>query len=278
MSAIVFMLLSVSLLGQPGEDAASQSEQPAIAFTFDPLIDLSESGWMDLPPPFDPNLDGGEFGTRGTVHLNPVSRRLRWDGQLIGPVNIELLAAERDLYEFSGVRVGRAMFLADGGFSDDTNTFGDESLYSILRDTGEFDLYDISLEMYTLGNDELALKMISGFRAIRAHVGQTTTSTDSGGNTISTYNKRRGMVAVPVVGAGVEWNPAPRFSLEGSAVSHAIDNQGTYLDLTAEAKIQFTHNIDFITGYQFVRSVMEVRDIEAELADNGLFARLQIRF
>jgi hypothetical protein len=276
MSACASIMLTFMALGQTGDTASTDAVRPqtSINFSFDALLAQPPSSWLDEPERYTSVLG---FGTQSQRQI-ALETRLRWEGDHEHPINLEMLSAERSLYESTGVRVGRSTALLDGGIDANASALGEDTMAGYLQESGEFDLYDISLAMRALGNNELALNFISGFRAIRAHVGQTTRSTDADGNTYDTLHKRRGVVAVPVIGTGFEWHPTRAFSLEGSATTHAVDSSGTFLDLSAEARIQFTHNVDFVTGFQYVRSVMEVRDIEAELADGGLFARLQIRF
>lgn len=257
-----------------GQDDAGRTET-SLQFSFDALLSQPATTWIDPPQLIDPTLGTSRGGGLATLLF---TTGWSWSDDADAQVSLDFLVSEQSLYESTGVRVGRSTVLLDGGIEGQNEALSEDPLAGYLSESGEFDLYDISLRIDTLGNDEFGVHLLTGFRAIRAHVGTTSTSIDGSGNEVSTLRKRRGMVAIPVVGAGFQWNPRDEFTIGASASTHVVGDAATYVDLAAEATIRFTHNIGFVAGYQWLHSVMDVRDIEAELSDAGVFARLQIQF
>lgn len=200
-----------------------------------------------------------------------------WAGELDVEEDARLFDERPDLLRSLGLHVERSTALRDGGIDSARGTLEADPLAGYAEPNGEFDLYDISMNVGQFGDRELGLSLLTGFRAIRADVGQVSVSQDRAGNTTTTYREGQGLVAVPVIGTGVHWSPTDQIRLRGNASTHTISN-ATFFDLRAEAEIRLAYNVGLTAGYEYVRSAMEVRNVDAELSEAGLFARLQIKF
>lgn len=198
-------------------------------------------------------------------------------GQADRRADADLFEQSASLLEQLGLSVGRTTALRDGGIDGTSASIRRDALAGFAEQSGEFDLYDISIPVGTLGSRELGLTFLTGFRAIRADVSRVSVSRDRSGNTITTLREGMGVVAVPVVGTGVHWNPNDALQITGGASTHTISD-ATYFDLRAQAEIRLRHNVGLTAGYEFVHSAMQVRDVDAELTEAGLFARIQIKF
>lgn len=171
------------------------------------------------------------------------------------------------------LEVGRRTSLRDGGVDEAVTELGDETLAGYVESDGEFDLYDLALGWRAVPGP-VSFELLGGVKAIRADVGTVTQDGDGG----TTLQEAQGFVAVPVVGGSLRLALDERLSLVTSATTHALSDGATYLDATVEAALDFTANIGLTAGYQYVRSTLRVRDVDAELDQSGLFARLTIRF
>lgn len=249
-----------------GQDAAGNAD---VRLSFDDMLDQSASV---------PSVPGGEAAAVDDLLGRPVLA--------LGAGTIDRAAIRRDAALFDqpgdllrslGIRVGRSTALRDGGIDGEEGSVRSESLAGYAEPNGEYDLYEISMSVGQLGDEELGLSMLMGFRAIRADVGKVSVSQDRAGNTTTTYRQGQGVVAVPVVGAGVHWLLTDDVRFRGSAATHTISD-ATFFDLRAEAEIRLRYNVGLTAGYEFVHSALEVRRVRAELSEAGLFARLQIKF
>lgn len=184
-----------------------------------------------------------------------------------------------------GFRLGRTTVLSDGGIgdADPEAAFPDEAtrrerMHSYAHDDAEFDLYDLSLAWPAMSRGAVTLSLIGGLRAISAQAGAWDRGDDGSGGTVTTYEDHSAMVAVPVVGTAVRVDLGGGLHLGGEASTHTLDDGATLLDLSAHTGVRVSPNLGFFAGYQVIRSGVDVGPGEAELDQEGLFARLQIRF
>jgi len=179
--------------------------------------------------------------------------------------------------------VGRSTVLVDGGIGDTGATLPDEETrrerqHSYADGGAEFDLYDLSLEWPAVTRGAVTLSLIGGLRAISAQAGQRVDAQVAPGQYASTYGESRGLVTVPIVGTGVRLDLAEGIYLSGAAATHTIPEGATLLDFTAQTGVEFNPNVSLFAGYQMIRSSVDVGSVNAQLDQEGLFARLQIRF
>lgn len=193
--------------------------------------------------------------------------------------------AEPDADGAFSFRVGRTTSLQDGGIEGSRDSFDltataddAEHLRSFAQPGGEFDLYDISVEWAALNPGPLTFSLLGGIRAIRGDVSETRTTTGETGETLTTYADGRGVVAVPVLGGGVTLDLGDRVTFRTAASTQTFSSGASYLDLIAETGFLLSPNVSLFAGYQFVESQLEIDRISTELDQEGVYARLQIRF
>lgn len=179
--------------------------------------------------------------------------------------------------------VGRSTVLLDGGIGETGGAIADEATRR-ERHAGyghaaaEFDLYDLSLQWPAVSRGPMTFSLIGGLRAISAQAGQRVDERVAPGQVVTSYDESRGLVTVPIVGTGVRVDLAEGLYLSGAAATHTIADGATLLDFTAQTGYEFSPNVAFFAGYQLIRSSVDVGPINAELDQEGLFARVRIRF
>lgn len=174
-------------------------------------------------------------------------------------------------------KVGRTTDLSDGNISGSAGGFGksgDDHVASIAQSEGEYDLYDLSLQWDAVEAGPLKLSLLSGLKAIEANIAKRVK--DSSGNT--SIDSEHSVTALPMVGSGVSWQISEDFSIRGSALTQPIESGDALIDFNAATDLRITRNIGFVAGYRIIRSTFDVGDLSTELTQEGLFARLQIRF
>lgn len=174
-------------------------------------------------------------------------------------------------------KVGRTTALRDGniaGSAGGFGSFGDEHVASVTQSEGEYDLYDLSLSWYALKTDEVSFSFLSGVKAIDANIAKRVKNA-SGSTSIDSEHRA---VLMPMVGSGVRWNVSEDFAITGSALTHPIESGDALIDFNAATDLRITRNVDFTAGYRIIRSNFDVGTVSTELTQEGLFARLQIRF
>lgn len=199
------------------------------------------------------------------------------DGELAELLNL----VDGDLFTGDRLRftVERPTSLRDGGIggaasSVRTEDAGNAVLAGYAAGDGEFDLYNLSLEWQALNPGPLSVTLIGGVKAIRAVIGQMVT--DSSG--LESYASGRAIVAVPVVGGGLRFDFGDGVFVSSSATAQPYAGGTSMFDFTAETGIDFDHNIGFRAGYQFIHSMLEIQSLDTELSQQGIFARLVIKF
>lgn len=266
-------ILSLCFVVAPsvGDDGAR--DEP-LGLSFDGLYEPTQENWRVSVPTHSPVL---------------VTRAVEDDsGQLLGFLWVRDELASTDLDQWLdehvsildqlGLSVGRSTALRDGGIDGAWASMGADTLAGYTERNGEFNLYDIEVQVGSLGSERAGIDFVTGLRAVQARVGHTHNTRDASGVIRPTLDLGRGVVAIPIVGTGVHWQPNDTFRFSGAATTHTISEQATYYDFSAEAEIRIMSNVGLVAGYQYVRSVMEVRNVPAELNEGGLFARVQIKF
>ena len=198
------------------------------------------------------------------------------------PVTVPLGEGTGDADTTVRLNAGRTTVLSDGGIGG-SGAFVDEQtqrerIKSYAQGDAEFDHYDLSLEWAALRNGPVTFLFSGGVRAINATAGRRYDQTVAPGVTATTYEEGRAMVPVPVVGTGVRLHLADGFFLSGGAATHTIPDGATLLDFTAQTGLELNPNVGIYAGYQMIQSSVEVNSINAELDQEGVFARLRIRF
>ena len=174
-------------------------------------------------------------------------------------------------------KVGRTTDLSDGNIAGSNGTLGgdgNEHIASITQSEGEYDLYDLSLQWDAIEAGDVKLSLMSGMKAIEANIAKRVT--DGSGNT--TIDSAHRVTALPMVGSGVSWQITDDLSIRGTALTHPVDSGNALIDFNAATSLRITRNVGFVAGYRIIRSSFAVDNIDTELTQEGLFARLQISF
>lgn len=167
---------------------------------------------------------------------------------------------------------GRAAGFANAGIDHESAETG--RVHGFVDAGGtRFDLYDISLRWDAFDPGPFTVTLLGGVRAIDAQTGVAPESADP-----LAAGDMRDVVAVPVVGGGLRWEVADGFYFAGSAATHTLDTSGTFIGLTAETGITLSPRVGVFAGYQYIRSALNVDSLADELSQEGVFARLEIRF
>ncbi|MFG0314464.1 MAG: hypothetical protein ACF8LL_09800 [Phycisphaerales bacterium] len=213
--------------------------------------------------------------------FEPTLRRVTQDDH---PVTIEAWATHHSddrpvmsLNDSLSFKVGRTTALRDGNIAGSQGGFGNPGeghVASIAQSEGEYDLYDLSVEWDAVNTGDLALSVLSGLKAIDANIGKRVK--DSSG--LTSIDSEHRAILMPMVGSGVRWKLNDDLSISGSALTHPIESGDALIDFNAATDLRITRNVDFTAGYRIIRSNFDVGTVNTELTQEGLFARLQIRF
>lgn len=173
--------------------------------------------------------------------------------------------------------VGRTTELRDGNISGSEGTLdsdsGREHIPSLAQSEGEYDVYDLSLEWEAINAGPVTVSVLSGLKAIEANIGKRITT--DGETTIESVHR---FTAMPMVGSGVRWKISDDLSFSGAALTHPVDTGDALIDFNASTNLQLSKNVGFSAGYRIIRSSFEVGSLDTEVRQEGLFARLQIKF
>jgi len=265
------VLAGLALANDPSDESAS------VGLSFDALFTPTQSDWRHSKPLSDAVLVVESSEEDSGLVVGYV-----WtDDQLAVSDLDQWLDENGSVLEGLGLSVGRSTALRDGGIDGASQSIAGPtgaSLAGYSEAHGEFDLYDISMRIGSLGTKRMGIDFITGFRAVQARVGYTHSERTAAGDIQTTLDLARGVVAIPIVGTGIHWQPTESVRFSGSAATHTMSDSATFYDLSAEAEFKIRPNVGFVAGYQYVRSAMEVRNVPAELDQAGLFARIQIKF
>jgi hypothetical protein len=172
-------------------------------------------------------------------------------------------------------KVGRTTDLSDGNISGSQGALGgDDQVASITQSEGEYDLYDLSLEWDAIRTGDVEFSVLSGLKAIEANIAKRVKYA-SGDTQIDSEHR---VTLMPMVGSGVRWQISDDLSISGSAITHPIESGDALIDFNAATDLRISRNVGFVAGYRIIRSSFGVGNVDAELTQEGLFARLQISF
>jgi len=175
------------------------------------------------------------------------------------------------------VNVGELTTLSDGGLGLgsarpeglEPQTDADRFAPGLVESgRAEFQMYDASLSWAPVAVGPLRVGVAGGMRAVRADLRD-----DAGSGAAD-----EAFQPIPVVGGDLSLQFSERFRLGGRALTDAVNDTGNVLDLKAEAGITFTPKVGVTIGYQYLESAVDMGPRDAELDQQGPFARLRIRF
>jgi len=171
-----------------------------------------------------------------------------------------------------GFRMDRNTSLTDGGIKTGTGVLGSgPAVASLTQGEGEYTLTDLEMHWRAGSGGPLELRLVSGVTTIEADVRSRTS-----GNDMHEVHSR--VVPVPTFGSAVRWEISDGWSITSKAQTQSIDLGSSFLDFSARSDWRLGDRVDLSAGYQIIRSSFEVDSLSSDLTQEGLFARVQIKF
>ncbi|MEZ6241879.1 MAG: hypothetical protein R3B57_02450 [Phycisphaerales bacterium] len=195
---------------------------------------------------------------------------------------VRMLRTERSPFELAPrlrIEFSRPTQLRDGGVSGDQSALGADRLAAFSDNRGDIDLYNIALRWDAFRPGPLTFSFIGGVQAVQADIVGQVREYDSSGNVVSTrLDDAYGIAAVPVFGGGIRWDVSDRFYISGAAQTQTIPDGASLLDVTAQTGLDLSPTVGLRAGYQYLRTTVQVQNLDASLSVSGVFARLEIAF
>ncbi len=169
------------------------------------------------------------------------------------------------------ISFGRDTTLADGGF--DALPGIDEAGGSYFgADGARFDRYNLDLEWNPAGHDApVQWLVLGGIRAVRADIARPEDASLG-------LSNARGSVAIPTIGTGLRWKPSDTVVFSTTAATQTLDTGGSVVDISFSAEFRLSPLVGLSAGYEFYESSMTVENLRTTLDQEGVFAKLTIRF
>lgn len=172
--------------------------------------------------------------------------------------------------------VGRNTTLNDGNIAGTAGSLpgqGD-SVASMTQREGEYNFYDMLVEWQAATSGPVEFSLTSGVTAIEANVSKQVNS----GGTSTIHDVSHRVIAVPTIGSAVTWNISQDWSLTGKATTQSINIGSSLVGFNAQTDWRISDRVGLSAGYQILRSEFDLGAVTSDLHQEGLFARLQIRF
>ncbi len=172
--------------------------------------------------------------------------------------------------------VGRNTTLNDGNIagSDGSLPGQGDSVASMTQREGEYNFYDMMVEWQAATSGPVEFSLTSGVTAIEANVSKQVNS----GGTSTIHDVSHRVIAVPTIGSAVTWNISQDWSLTGKASTQSINIGSSLVGFNAQTDWRISDRVGLSAGYQILRSEFDLGAVTSDLNQEGLFARLQIRF
>lgn len=172
--------------------------------------------------------------------------------------------------------VDRNTTFNDGDISGSSGSLpgSGDSVASLTQREGEYNFYEMEVEWKAASTGALDFSLTSGVTAIEANVAK---SVQSGGGT-DILDATHKVIAVPTIGSAVRWNISRDWSLSGEATTQSLNMGSSLIGFNAKSDWRISDRIGLSAGYQIIRSEFDLGAVTTDLNQEGLFARLQIRF
>ncbi len=172
--------------------------------------------------------------------------------------------------------VDRNTTFNDGDISGSTGSLPgtDTSVASMTQREGEYNFYEMEVEWKAASAGALDFSLTSGVTAIEANVSKSVQN--GGGSEILDATHK--VIAVPTIGSAVRWNISRDWSLTGEATTQSLNVGSSLIGFNAKSDWRISDRIGLSAGYQIIRSEFDLGAVTTDLNQEGLFARLQIRF
>lgn len=173
-------------------------------------------------------------------------------------------------------RVDQGTALSDGGIGGSVASLDNRNarVASIVQGEGEYSLTDMEMMWDAMDSGNFELSIVSGITAIQADVSKKVNA--GGVSDVADVHSRAAFV--PTIGSALSWSISDDWSISGQALTQSIDLGSSFLDFSAQADWRLSDSIGLSAGYQIIRSSFEVGSVSSDLSQEGLFARLQIKF
>jgi len=172
--------------------------------------------------------------------------------------------------------VGRNTTLSDGNIAGTRTSIPGQasSISTMTQSEGEYNFYDMSVEWQAASAGAVELSFTSGVTAIQATASKRVQS----GRTSTLYDVTNRVIAVPTIGSTVRWNISRGWSLSGQATTQSLDMGSSLMGFNAQSDWRISDRVGFSAGYQILKSEFDFGSVTSDLSQEGLFARLQIKF
>jgi hypothetical protein len=172
--------------------------------------------------------------------------------------------------------VDRNTIFNDGDISGSSGSLpgSDSSVSTMTQREGEYNFYEMEVEWKAASAGALDFSFTSGVTAIEANVSK---SVQNGGST-EILDATHKVIAVPTIGSAVRWNISRDWSLTGEATTQSLNVGSSLIGFNAKSDWRISDRVGLSAGYQIIRSEFDLGAVTTDLNQEGLFARLQIRF
>lgn len=172
--------------------------------------------------------------------------------------------------------VGRNTTLSDGNIAGSAASLPGQnnSVSTMTQSEGEYNFYDMSVEWQAASAGPVEFSFSSGVTAIQATASKRIHSQ----GTTTLYDVTNRVIAVPTIGSTVRWNISRGWSLSGQATTQSLNMGSSLMGFNAQSDWRISDRVGFSAGYQILKSEFDFGSVTSDLSQEGLFARLQIKF
>ena len=149
-----------------------------------------------------------------------------------------------------------------------------DSVSTMTKSEGEYNFYDMEVEWKAASTGKVDFSLTSGVTAIEANVAKRV----SNGSSTDIYDATHKVIAVPTIGSSVRWNISRDLSLSGQATTQSLNMGSSFIGFNAQTDWRISDRVDLSAGYQILRSQFDLGAVTTDLNQEGLFARLSIKF
>ncbi len=167
--------------------------------------------------------------------------------------------------------------LNDGNIAGNTPSLPNtnpDAIATMTQSEGSYNFYEMAYEWEAASTKQVNFTIISGITAIQANVAKRVHS----GTTTDIYDATNRVVTVPTIGSAFRWNISDTFSFKGQATTQSLNTGSSLLEFNAQTDWQISDRVGLSAGYQILRSQIDLGPVTSDLNQQGLFARLQIKF
>ena len=172
--------------------------------------------------------------------------------------------------------VGRSTTLSDGNISGAGSSLpgGEDSVATMTQSEGEYNFYEMGVEWQAASAGAVDFSLTSGVTAIEANISKRV---QSGGSSVM-HDVTHRVIAVPTIGSSVRWNISRDWSLTGQATTQTLNMGSSLIGFNAQTDWRISDRMGLVAGYQILRSEFDLGAVSTDLNQEGLFARLSIKF